>query len=84
MENNKHWMPVPEIISIPSYVEYMENYEKYRSPLFNCVNMLDNYQCYIALIEHRNKRTQEFWDNEDKYVFNEDKTMYVCGVIGHD
>ena len=46
--NNENWIPVPEMITPPSYVEYMENYEKYRSPLSNMLTQLNNGLRYFS------------------------------------
>ena len=72
--NEKIWMPVPKTIRILSYEEYVELFP---TSIFLSPTLLESYEKYVSTVEQINKSTEEFYKNEENYIFNEDKTGFM-------
>jgi hypothetical protein len=68
-----YWKPVPEIKEPMSFFEYMRN-----NP---CSGSIKTYIEYKKRIQKENEKCIDFWNNEGKHMFNEDKTMYLVGKL---
>lgn len=68
-----YWMPVPVMKKPISFFEYIRE-----NPWSGSIK---TYRKYKERIKKENEKCMDFWNNEEKYIFNEDKTMYLFGKL---